>query len=84
MGDDVIYFVIGIKSFDITRKVSRGEIWYDWVERGRNMMTRARYIQETMEWIVHTLKEASKTQGNSVWRWKSHGHFLRDLMFEKL
>ncbi|KAF3616310.1 hypothetical protein FXO37_35135 [Capsicum annuum] len=74
MGGDTIYFAVGFKSFDNTRKVSRAETWYDWVERGRNMMIRASFSQKTMEWIVHTLKEASKTQGNFVRRWKFHDH----------
>ncbi|WMV30161.1 hypothetical protein MTR67_023546 [Solanum verrucosum] len=75
MGSDIIYFAVGFKSYDITRKISRAEIWYEWVERGRNMMTRASFSQKTMEWIVHLLKEASKTKGNSVKRWKNHDHY---------
>ncbi|WMV34480.1 hypothetical protein MTR67_027865 [Solanum verrucosum] len=75
MGSDIIYFAVGFKSFDITRKISRAEIWYEWVERGRNMMTWASFSQKTMEWIVHLLKEASKTNGNSVKRWKNHDHY---------
>jgi len=38
-------------------------------------MTRASFSQKTMEWIVHLLKEASKTKGNSVKRWKNHNHY---------
>ncbi|WMV24588.1 hypothetical protein MTR67_017973 [Solanum verrucosum] len=39
------------------------------------MMTRASFSQKTMEWIVHLLKEASKTKVNSVKRWKNHDHY---------
>lgn len=68
MGDDITYFTAGFKSYDITKKVSRAETWYDWVERGRNMMTRASFSQKTMEWIAYVLREASKTKGYSVRR----------------
>ncbi|KAG5569604.1 hypothetical protein H5410_059370 [Solanum commersonii] len=75
MGDDTIYFAVGFKSFDITRGVSRVETWYDWVERGRKMMTRMSISQKTMEWLAFALKEASKGQGNSVCRWKYRDQF---------
>ncbi|KAF3615667.1 putative plastid-lipid-associated protein 13, chloroplastic [Capsicum annuum] len=54
---------------------SRAETWYDWVERGRNMMTRLCFSLKTMEWLVYTLKEASKSHGYSVRRWKRRDHF---------
>ncbi|KAH0761235.1 hypothetical protein KY290_017308 [Solanum tuberosum] len=75
MGDDTIFFAVGFKSYDITRVVSRAETWYDWVERGRKMMTRMSISQKTMEWLAYTLKEASKSHGNTVRRWKRQDHF---------
>ncbi|KAH0672645.1 hypothetical protein KY284_023732 [Solanum tuberosum] len=75
MGSDITHFAVGFKSFDITRKISRAEIWHEWVERGRNIMTRVSFSQKTVEWIVHFLKEASKMKGNSVKRWKNHDHY---------
>ncbi|WMV18955.1 hypothetical protein MTR67_012340, partial [Solanum verrucosum] len=75
MGDDTIFFVVGFKSYDITRVVSRAETWYDWVERGRKMMTRMSISQKTMEWLAYTLKEASKSHGYTVRRWKRQDHF---------
>ncbi|KAG5584103.1 hypothetical protein H5410_044537 [Solanum commersonii] len=75
MGDDAIFFAVGFKSYDITRVVSRAETWYDWVERGRRMMTRMSISQKTMEWLAYTLKEASKSHGNTVRRWKRQDHF---------
>uniref|UniRef100_A0A0V0IZK3 Putative ovule protein n=1 Tax=Solanum chacoense TaxID=4108 RepID=A0A0V0IZK3_SOLCH len=75
MGDDTIYFAVGFKSYDITRVVSRAETWYDWVERGRKMMTRMSISQKTMEWLAYNLKEASKSHGNTVRRWKRQDHF---------
>uniref|UniRef100_M1DFA8 DUF4283 domain-containing protein n=1 Tax=Solanum tuberosum TaxID=4113 RepID=M1DFA8_SOLTU len=74
MADDTIYFAVGFKSYDITRVVSKAETWYDWVERGRNRVTRMTVSQKTMEWLVYALKEASKVQGNSVRRWKVWDH----------
>lgn len=75
MGDDTIYFAVGFKSYDITRVVSRAKTWYDWVERGRNRITRMSISQKSMEWLVYTLKEASKSHGYSVRRWNQRDHF---------
>ncbi|KAG5615576.1 hypothetical protein H5410_015400 [Solanum commersonii] len=74
MAADTIYFAVGFKSYDITRVVSKEETWYDWVERGRNRVTRMTVSQKTMEWLVYALKEASKDQGNFVRRWKVWDH----------
>ncbi|WMV27311.1 hypothetical protein MTR67_020696 [Solanum verrucosum] len=74
MEEDMIFFAMGFKSFDVARDVSRAETWYDWTERGRRMMSRASFSQKTMEWICSILKEASKVKGNVVRRWKRQEH----------
>ncbi|KAG5594745.1 hypothetical protein H5410_035977 [Solanum commersonii] len=70
IGDDTIYFVVGFKSFDITRGVSRAETWYDWVERGRKMMIRMSISQKTMEWLAFASRSIEADSGNSRCKWK--------------
>jgi len=70
----MIFFAMGFKSYDIARDESRAEMWYDWTERGRIMMSRASFSQKSMEWICSILKEASKVKGNNVRRWRRHEH----------
>ncbi|KAF3645205.1 putative pre-mRNA-processing factor 6-like [Capsicum annuum] len=74
-----------IKFFDFSKTVAKRAFrviqgnfqstWYDWVERGRNMVTRLCFNQKTMEWLVYTLQEASKSHGYAVRRWKHRDHF---------
>lgn len=54
MGDNVIYFVVGFKSYNITRIESRRETWYDWVKSGCKTMTRTSFIQKTIELLYFT------------------------------
>ncbi|WMV41821.1 hypothetical protein MTR67_035206 [Solanum verrucosum] len=70
MENNIMYFAMGFKSYDISRSWARGESWYDWIERGRKGMSRSSFSQNTMEWLCRTLKEASKVKGNFVCRWK--------------
>jgi len=70
----MIFFAMGFKSYDIARDESRAEMWYDWTERGRIMMSRASFSQKSMEWICSILKEASKVKGNNVRRWRRQEH----------
>lgn len=75
MGDNIIYFAVGFKSYDIIRSVTRADEWYEWTERGRNLIRRTTFNRKTMAWLCETLKEASKIKGNHVKRWKFHDHF---------
>lgn len=51
MGDNIIYFNGGFKSYDITGWISGNVSWYDWVERSRNMMTRVTLNEKSLDWI---------------------------------
>ncbi|KAH0730081.1 hypothetical protein KY289_001269 [Solanum tuberosum] len=68
--ENIIYFVVGFKSFDIEKISGTTGIWYEWTERSRKTITRTSFSKRSMEWIVQILREASKTQGNIVRRWK--------------
>lgn len=68
--DNITYFAVGFKSFAIERIPGTAGIWYEWTERSRNAITRARFNKKSMEWVVRVLKEASQTKGNSVRRWR--------------
>lgn len=68
--ENIIYFAIGFKSFDIERITGNAGLWYEWTKRSRKAITRARFNKGSMEWIVKVLKEASQTKGNSVHRWR--------------
>lgn len=70
MVEDRIYFTAGFKSFYITRWTSGKEVWFDWVERSRNMMRRLTLSKKVMEWICFILKEASNDKKNPVRRWR--------------
>lgn len=68
--DNIIYFVIGFKSFDIERISGTSCAWFRWTEWSRNAITRTTYNKTSMEWIVRVLEEATKTQGNTVCWWR--------------
>lgn len=70
MGLDRIYFALGFKSYDITRLISRAEVWFEWVERSRNLMRRTTFSRKTMEWLCFVLQEASRDADHYVRRWK--------------
>ncbi|KAF3624623.1 hypothetical protein FXO38_30152 [Capsicum annuum] len=44
--------------------------WYEWTERSRNAITKTSFSKRSMIWIIQVLREASKTKGNVVIRWK--------------
>lgn len=52
MGDSTIYFSIGFMSFDITKTVKKNEIWFELVERSKNLMWRVTFSAKVMQWIV--------------------------------
>ncbi|KAH0746888.1 hypothetical protein KY285_008545 [Solanum tuberosum] len=68
--ENIIYFAVGFKSFDIKKISGTTGIWYEWTERNRKTITRTSFSKRSMEWIVQILREVSKTQGNIVRRWK--------------
>ncbi|KAH0633006.1 hypothetical protein KY284_035792 [Solanum tuberosum] len=73
--DDTIYFAVEFKSYDVTRTPGTAGDWYDWTERSRNFVTRTTFNAKALEWICQTLREASKTKGNTVRRWKKKDAF---------
>ncbi|KAH0742544.1 hypothetical protein KY290_030537 [Solanum tuberosum] len=68
--DNIIYFAVGFKSFDIERISGTSGIWFEWTERSRKTVMRTTFNKGSMEWIVRVLKEASQTKGNSIRRWR--------------
>lgn len=68
--ENTIYFAVGFKSYDLEMISGTTGVWYEWTERSRRTVTRTSFNKRSMEWIVQVLKEASKTKGNVVRRWK--------------
>lgn len=60
--ENTIYFAVGFKSYDVTRNIGTAGEWFEWTERSRNAITRTTFNKRTMEWVVRTLREASKTE----------------------
>lgn len=70
-----IYFRDGFKSYDITIWTSDNVVWFDWVERSRNMMRRVTLNKNGMDMSV--LKEASTDQKNLMRRWRNEDQAAR-------
>lgn len=70
MGDNIIYFVVDFKSDKIIKSVSRAKEWYEWTDRGSNLIRRTTFSRKTMVWLCETMKEASKIKGNHVKKMK--------------
>ncbi|KAF3669432.1 hypothetical protein FXO38_07594 [Capsicum annuum] len=68
--DNTIHFAVGFKSYDLERISGTAGVWYEWTERSINVITRTSFNKRLMEWIVQTMKEASKMKGNFVRRWR--------------
>ncbi|KAG5575402.1 hypothetical protein H5410_055536 [Solanum commersonii] len=62
------------QSSPLCRNESRAEIWFNWVERDCNMVTRMSFSQKTMEWW-YTLSRIHRRQSNFVMLWKYYVHF---------
>lgn len=73
--EDIIYFAVGFKAYDISRTLGTIRAWYDWTERNRKFVTRTTFNEKTREWIVQTWREASLQRGNMVKRWKKKDSF---------
>lgn len=74
-GETTIYFTAGFKSYDITKIITRNEVWFEWVERSRNFMWRVIYSSKVSQWIPDTLNLTSKVRGETVIGWKMKDHF---------
>ncbi|KAG5577335.1 hypothetical protein H5410_057469 [Solanum commersonii] len=70
MEDNVIYFSVGFKSYDITREESRREIWYNWTERDCNMIRRTFFSQKTI-W-----KHQDSTEFFCSRKFNRYGHYI--------
>ncbi|OIT04432.1 hypothetical protein A4A49_65172, partial [Nicotiana attenuata] len=75
MKENIIYFAVGFKSYEIERYTSSAEEWFEWTERGRNLIRRTTFSRKMMMWLCDNLKEASRVKGNYVKRWKSKDQF---------
>lgn len=58
MGENGMYFAVGL------------DLWYDWVERSRNLMRRKTFNKKTMVWICYFLQEASRDKEAQMRIWK--------------
>lgn len=65
MKENIIYFAMGFKSYEIERRSTNAEDWFGWTERGRNFI-RTAFSKKTMVWLCENLKEASREKGNYV------------------
>ncbi|KAG5619485.1 hypothetical protein H5410_004703 [Solanum commersonii] len=91
MGENTIFYNAGFKSYEITRCKEGAETWYEWTERSRNLVRRAKISIKVLRWLISVFIEASKVKGDSVKRWKvkdfhrsqrsliNDGHFLFEL-----
>ncbi|PHT75935.1 Isoamylase 1, chloroplastic [Capsicum annuum] len=77
LGDSSIYYNAGFKSYEITRCKEGADIWYDWIERSRNLMRRVKISIKVLRWLVSVFIEASKVQGNVIKKWNLKDHFSK-------
>lgn len=75
MEEDKIYYNAGFKSYDITRRCSKAEKWFDWVEHSRNLIRQVTISINVIKWIVYVFNMASKEQKKTVKRWNKKDHF---------
>lgn len=68
---DKIYFIIGEKSFDITKVTNGAEVWYEWVERKKNFVRKMTLSRNVMLWACKLLHTSSEGRGNELRRWKT-------------
>ncbi|KAG5627492.1 hypothetical protein H5410_012710 [Solanum commersonii] len=70
MGENTIFYNAGFKSYEITRCKEGAETWYEWTERSRNLVRRAKISIKVLRWLISVFIEASTVKGDSVKRWK--------------
>ncbi|OIT37211.1 hypothetical protein A4A49_56351, partial [Nicotiana attenuata] len=70
-GKHYILCKVGFKSYEIERCTTNSEEWFEWTERGRNLIRRTTFSRKSMLWLCDNMKEASKVKGNYVKRWKT-------------
>lgn len=75
MGDNVIFFHAGFKSYDISKFRSSAETWFEWTERSRHLMRKATVNIKVMKWIVQVFITASKEHKQTDRRRKLKDHF---------
>lgn len=74
MKENIIYFAMGFKSYEIERRPTINEDWIEWTERGIDFIRRITFNKKTMLWLCGNLKEASKER-QIVKRWKSKDQY---------
>ncbi|WMV40484.1 hypothetical protein MTR67_033869 [Solanum verrucosum] len=75
IGEDIIFYNAGFKSYDITRCKDEVGKWFEWVERSRKLMRGVKVSIKVLKWVVAVFIEASKVHGRTVKRWNLKDHF---------
>lgn len=73
--EDIIFYNAGFKSYDIMRCKDEVGIWFERVERSRNLMRRVKVSIKVLKWLVAVFIEASKVQGRTIKMWNMKDHF---------
>ena len=75
MGEDRIFYSAGFKSYDITRRYSDSEVWFDWIERSRYLTREVTISINVMKWLVFVFNAATEEKRKTVKRWNMKDHF---------
>ncbi|KAG5579480.1 hypothetical protein H5410_050107 [Solanum commersonii] len=66
IGEDVIFYNAGFKSYDITRCKDEVGKWFEWVERSRKLMRGVKVSIKVLKWVVAVFIEASKVHRRKI------------------